>query len=312
MKISTIIPAYNCAKYLRRAVESLLATGDDDHEIIVVDDGSSDATLKVSKELHDEHGDCVRLATHPGGANRGVSATRNLGIELSRGELIAFLDADDYVFPHRYQSAREILEHRADVDGVYQLCALEFETEHERSKWWDHRTTFGFESDSDPAQLIMKLLSGTCFHANALVVRRSLLARSGLFDPGRKIAEDCHLWFRMAIAGTLVAGDLNQPVSVYWRNGDSVYQPALELRIPMVQAMTSFWTWMIANYPNAPQRKDISRAISEYILNGMHTARSSGRHSLAWRLAWESAWDFKPLLKERRWYGQVLRMMAGR
>lgn len=311
MRISTIIPAYNCEKYLQRAVESLLATDDSNHEIVIVEDGSTDATLELARELSEKYHAQVRLVTHPDRRNRGVAATRNLGVQVSEGEFIAFLDADDYVFPHRYQSARKILT-CSEVDGVYQLCRLEFENEQARHAWWDRRQTFGFETSIDPDRLILELLRGTCWATSAIVVRRSMLARSGLFDPGRKIAEDCHLWFRMAIAGKLVAGDLNQPVSVYWRNGDSAYQPALELRIPMVQAMTSFWTWMLANYPNAPQRKDISRAISEYILNGILSARSSGRHSLAWRLAWESAWDFKPLLKERRWYGQVLRMMAGR
>lgn len=312
MKISTIIPAYNGAPYLRRAVESLLATDDSSLEIVIVDDGSNDATLTIARKLEVEYANIVQVATHADGRNRGVSATRNRGMEISTGELIAFLDADDYVLPHRFQSAREILTNHPDVDGVYQLSALEFEKEQDRKNWWDDRTMFGFETILRSDKLILALLSGECFHTSAIVFRRSLLARSGTFDPGRKIAEDCHLWFRMAVAGQLVAGDLSQPVSVYWRNGASAYQPAPELRIDMIRAMTSFWNWMRIHYPDSPQRTEISRTIAEYILNGMHSARSHGQRKLAWQVALESAWRYQPVLRQRRWYGQVARMVLGR
>lgn len=312
MKISTVIPAYNCEKYLRRAVESLLATNDADQEIVIVEDGSADATLDVARALQQEYSDIVQLATHPEGANRGVSATRNLGMKISNGELIAFLDADDFVLPHRFQSAREILAGNPDVDGVHQLAALEFANDDARKAWWDDRQTFGFETELHPEQLIQELLTGACFHTSAIVFRRSLLSRSGDFDAHRKLAEDCHLWFRMSISGKLVSGDLSQPVSVYWRHGESAYQPAPELRMDMIRAMTSFWQWLKATYPNALQRDVISQLIAEYVLQGMHVARMSGRRKFAWQLALESAWRYAPLLSYRRWYGQVARMALGR
>ncbi len=312
MKISTVIPAYNSAKYLRRAVESLLATKDANHEIVIVEDGSTDGTLEVARTLQREYAEIVRLMTHPGGQNRGVSASRNLGIEYSTGELIALLDADDYVYPHRYQSARDILATNPEVDGVYQLCALEFEDELARTGWWDDRRTFGFENAIQPDQLILQLLRGTCWATSAIVFRRSLLARAGRFDTARKLAEDCHLWFRMATVGKLVAGDLSQPVSVYWRHGESAYQPDPKLRINMIRAMTSFWHWVTTHFPSTPKRREISQSIAEYILYGMDSARKSGQRTLAWQVALESAWRYRPLMRQRRWYGQMARMALGR
>lgn len=312
MRISTIIPVYNAAAYLRRAVESLIATRDPDLEIVLVDDGSRDDSVKIAQALQQEHPQCIRIAAHPGGENCGVSATRNLGIEISTGEWLALLDADDYVYPHRFQSARDILSERPDVDGVYQLCGMEFATETARQNWWSTNMTFGFDHPVEPPRLIFELLRGTCWATSAIVFRRSLLSRTGLFDPQLKLAEDCHLWFRMAIAGTLVAGDLSTPVSVYWRHEESAHQPSPKLRIPMIRAMTAFRQWMQAYDPHDLRYAEVSRQITEYILQGISTARSGGHRQLAWQIALESACRHTALVTYRRWYGHVARMALGR
>ncbi|HET6422245.1 MAG TPA: glycosyltransferase family A protein, partial [Planctomycetaceae bacterium] len=189
MKISTIIPVYNGAAYLRRAVDSLLATRDPDLEIVIVDDGSQDDSAAIADALQHEFPGCVRFARHPRGENRGVSATRNAGIQVSTGEWLALLDADDYVRPHRFDSARSILSTRPEVDGVYQLCEMEFATEQARQTWWNTKTTFGFEQPIDPQELIFALLRGACWATSAVVFRRSLLGRTGMFDPQLKLAE---------------------------------------------------------------------------------------------------------------------------
>ncbi len=312
MRISTVIPVYNAEATLRRAVESLLATRDPDLEIVLVDDGSRDGSRDVAQALQQEHSECVRTATHPGGENRGVSATRNLGIEISSGEWLALLDADDYVHPYRFLSARTILSQKPEIDGVYQLCALEFADDHARECWWNEKTTFGFDRAIDPVELIFELLRSVCWATSAIVFRRSLLQRTGGFDPRLKLAEDCHLWFRMAMAGTLAAGDLSQPVSVYWRHGDSAHQPSPELRIPMIRAMTSFRRWMLTHCPHDPRVARVSRQIAEYILQGISTARTGGHRQLAWQIALESACRYAPLVTYRRWYGHVARMALGR
>lgn len=311
MKISTIIPAFNCEAYLRRAVESLLATNDPDQEIVIVDDGSRDATLEIAHALQNEHPRIISVKTHPGGGNCGVSTTRNRGIEHSTGELIALLDADDYIYPHRFESARAILSENPDVDGVYQLSVLEFANDQARRAWWDDKLTFGFTTAIPPERLIFELLRGHCWATSAIVFRRSLLNRAGVFEPNLRLSEDCHLWFRMAIAGKLVAGDLSRPVSVYWRHGESAHQPSPELRLPMIHAMTSFWRWLKLNAPLDPRCHEISRSISEYILHGISSSRTTGRRQLAWKIAMASAWRFSPVMAYRRWYGHVARMALG-
>lgn len=86
--VSVIIPVYNAEEFLAEAIGSVLAQSYQPLEIIVVDDGSTDGTAEVASSF----GEMVRYAYQP---NRGPSAARNRGLEMARGELISFLDADD-------------------------------------------------------------------------------------------------------------------------------------------------------------------------------------------------------------------------
>ena len=312
MRISTIIPAFNCEPYLRRAVESLLATEYPDLEIVIVDDGSRDQTLAVAKSLHREHPQVVRVVTHPGGRNRGVSATCNLGIESSTGEWLALLHADDHVYPHRFDSARAILSEQSDVDGVYQLGELVGGDAQARPGWWNDQTTFGCTLAIPPERLIFELLRGFCWATSTLVFRRSLLTKTGPFDPRLKLAEDCHLWFRMVVSGKLVAGDLQRPVSAYRRHGASADQPSAALRLDMIRAMSSFARWLRVVQPRDPRHPAISRSIADYILNGISEARTNGQRQLAWSIALKSPGMFPQLTSDPRWYGHLARMTAGR
>lgn len=93
-KISVIIPAYNADKFIRGCIESVQAQSFSDTEIIVVDDGSTDATAETVKTLAETH-ENLRLVQHP--ENRGLFSARITGVEASAGEYIAFVDADDKI-----------------------------------------------------------------------------------------------------------------------------------------------------------------------------------------------------------------------
>ena len=93
VEISVIIAAYNVENYLERAIRSILDQSFDEFEIIVVDDGSSDKTGEIAKNLAEEDERiCVNQLE-----NRGVSAARNFAIEKASGKYIYFMDSDDYV-----------------------------------------------------------------------------------------------------------------------------------------------------------------------------------------------------------------------
>ncbi|QBZ87617.1 glycosyltransferase family 2 protein [Pseudomonas viciae] len=95
--ISVVIPAYNYAKTLPRAVNSVVAQlRDAQAELLVIDDGSTDATPQVLEQLLVEHAGCFRVLRKPNG---GLSSVRNRGIEEARGQYLIFLDADDEMAP---------------------------------------------------------------------------------------------------------------------------------------------------------------------------------------------------------------------
>lgn len=89
--ISIIIPAYNCERFIERCVYSLLKQSFQDFEIVAINDGSTDDTLRVLREIDDSH---LRVYTQK---NQGPAKTRNRGIDLARGEYLMFVDSDDYV-----------------------------------------------------------------------------------------------------------------------------------------------------------------------------------------------------------------------
>ena len=106
---SVIIPVYNGAETVGRAIESVLAQTYPAHEVIVVDDGSIDVTAKVVEQF----GSRVRYIYQP---NAGVAAARNVGVKHATGEWLAFLDADDWYYPDRLRWHAEWIQEDAGLD----------------------------------------------------------------------------------------------------------------------------------------------------------------------------------------------------
>ena len=108
--VSIVMPAYNCEKYVVEAINSILAQTYRNWELLVLDDGSKDDTLRIIEEFSQKDS---RIKALPNGKNIGVSATRNRGIELASGEWIAFLDSDDMWKPEKLEKQFEIVEKEA-------------------------------------------------------------------------------------------------------------------------------------------------------------------------------------------------------
>lgn len=312
-RISAVVPAYNCAPYLRRAVESLLATNQPELEIVIVDDGSRDETLKIASQLVRDYPHTVFVYHHPQHANLGVSATRNMGLQQCTGDYICFLDADDYVYPHRFDRALSVLREQPHVDGVHELAELIFETPEAASQWFaDHNGLFGFGKSVPAEELLTTLLTGFCWATSAVLFRRKLLSQTGVFDTSLRIAEDCHLWFRMALSGTLVSGELGRPVSAYWRRTTSAFRPTAINRLHMIRAMTSFHGWARERGTDSHRLGRIEQSIEKYILVGLASARESNEHKLAWRIASHAVRQFPGIAWQRSFRGQLARMAIGR
>lgn len=120
MKISVIIPAYNIADCIERCIKSVCAQTHEDIEILVIDDGSTDDTARIAKDL--AAGDPrIRVISKENG---GTSSARNLGIKEAAGEYIGFVDADDYVSPDMYEKLLNMLTDPPISDGKKQKLLI--------------------------------------------------------------------------------------------------------------------------------------------------------------------------------------------
>lgn len=124
MLLSILVPCYNTERWVAQAIESALAQTWPEKEVIVVDDGSTDCSLEVIKSF----GNRIRWETQ---ANRGANATRSRLLELSRGEWLQYLDADDYLLPNKVARQMEFLALHPQMDVVFGPVTLEHWTERE-------------------------------------------------------------------------------------------------------------------------------------------------------------------------------------
>lgn len=207
-KFSVVIPLYNKAPHVTRAIESALAQTRAAHEVIVVDDGSTDGSLEIVRALDDPR--ITILTRSPPGP--GGYAARNLGVETATGDWVAFLDADDLWYPeHLGNLARAIgasptpvgcafsrfMIREAGKDRVYPMAEAILRT----------------DAANDLATIIRAwLATKRCpMWTGAVAFRRSLLIEAGLFPAGRaRRGGDKDLWLRcLALSPAAYAPDIS-------------------------------------------------------------------------------------------------------
>lgn len=188
--VSIIMPCYNAAAHLPRSVGSVLAQTFSDWELIAVDDGSNDGTLAWLRSQ-----DVVRLRVL-GQANQGVSAARNAGLELARGDYLAFLDADDTWKEDFIEKLVAALSKRPDAVLAY--CGWQ------NLGLPDRRCEPFIPPDYENASKAETLFAGCRWPIHAVLVKRDAVIKAGGFDSTLSNAEDFALWLRVAIAAPII------------------------------------------------------------------------------------------------------------
>lgn len=116
-KVSVITIFYEAEAHFREAIDSVLAQDFDDFELLLVDDGSTDSSSAIARD-YEKRDARVRYLEHPGHVNRGMSATRNLGVAKAKADLIAFIDADDRWRPSKLREQIALMDRMPEVDAV--------------------------------------------------------------------------------------------------------------------------------------------------------------------------------------------------
>jgi glycosyltransferase involved in cell wall biosynthesis len=117
--VSAVIVVRDGERFLEEAITSVVSQTYEAWELIVVDDGSTDSSPAIVRRFAERRPDRIRLVAHPGHANLGISASRNLGVRHSSGELIGFLDSDDVWVPEKTSEQVAILAHHPQAAMVY-------------------------------------------------------------------------------------------------------------------------------------------------------------------------------------------------
>jgi glycosyltransferase involved in cell wall biosynthesis len=180
--VSIVLPTYNRSRLVCRAVDSVLAQSYGAFELIVVDDGSTDAT----ENRLESYGNRITVIKQP---NRGVSAARNAGIEAASGQFIALLDSDDVWLPRKLE--RQIAFFKACPGAA--ICQTE-------EIWIRNgvRVNPGKRHKKHSGMIFEKTLPLCLVSPSAVMLRKSLFEKVGLFDESLPACEDYDLWLRIS------------------------------------------------------------------------------------------------------------------
>ena len=206
--VSVVIPAFNAARWLPVSIESVLGQTWEDRELIVVDDGSTDATEAVVTSYG-------RRLTYVRTPNTGAAAARNRGVALARGEYVAFLDADDAWFPLKLERQLTLFAKEPELRWVY-ADALVIEE-------GGHGTPYSVGSSTTlwSGDVLSRLLLHDFVCTATVVARRDALREVGSFQelPLYRAVEDWDLWLRMAARHSV--GCVPEPLALYRLQTDS-------------------------------------------------------------------------------------------
>jgi len=191
--VSVIIPAFNAAGFIRDCLDSVFGQeGRFALDVIVVDDGSSDETVKICRAYE------LRCFEQE---NRGPAAARNVALDHARGEFIAFLDSDDLWPAGKLARQLDFLQAHAEIGLVVGDCRQFDEGGHFSSTFFE---SSGRDPDywEDPVRIkraYAKLIDANFVTTGAVVMRRSSAELAGRFDEDLRLVEDLEYWLRAAL-----------------------------------------------------------------------------------------------------------------
>ncbi|HET6373823.1 MAG TPA: glycosyltransferase [Candidatus Polarisedimenticolia bacterium] len=184
-RVSVVIPAYNAARFLGEALDSVFAQRLEDPEVVVVDDGSTDGTASIARG----YGRGVQVIVQP---KSGSARARNAGLMATTAPLVAFLDADDLWTPDKTSLQVEVLEREPALSLVFSDTMSFREGGPDGRSYFEER---GYDGRCRASSIFLYDMIMT----STVIVRRACLGVCGVFDESLPIGQDTDLWFRIAL-----------------------------------------------------------------------------------------------------------------
>ena len=229
--ISIVIPFRNTEKFLHEAIESVLGQSSHNWELLLVDDGSSDRSPLIASSYVKTYPKKIRMLTHDGRRNLGVSATRNLGLSQARGRYACFLDADDVFLPDKLKEEVKILEANPEafaVCGAYQYWYGWTGSANDVGR--DFTVTLGIEAErlyQPPALLIHNLRAGGRKPGtSSIMLRRDRLSFDVCDESFKGLGDDQVFWAKLSLSAPLFVTD--KCLFKYRQHSDSLCAEAMK------------------------------------------------------------------------------------
>jgi glycosyltransferase involved in cell wall biosynthesis len=207
-QVSVLIPAYNAAWCVGRAIDSVLTQSFRDFEVIVVDDGSTDDTASVLSH----YGGALRVVSK---LNGGLSSARNSGIQASRGRYVAFLDADDWWLADKLQRQVDLMISRPELAFCSTAAKLQGPAGEALGEWYCGRC-----SGQPALEAIFAVNAFVAGSASSVLARRDAFERTGGYDEGLRSLEDIDMWMRLAAVGGYAC--IDEPLAVILKRPGSM------------------------------------------------------------------------------------------
>lgn len=225
MRFSVIIPLYNKAPYVAKAIGSVLSQSFGDYELIIMDDGSRDASFEVASKAIEGHDKCHLHRQQ----NAGVSMARNNAVALSQGEYLCFLDADDWWEPMFLEEMDRFIDEFPDA-GIFGANYTIVNEAKKKTRVANVGVEDGFEKGYiHYCQVYAKTLAMPLWTGAVCVPRRVFDEMRG-FPKGIKLGEDFLLWIRVALKYKVAF--LNKPLSYYNQDVDVANRGVGRLQSP--------------------------------------------------------------------------------
>ena len=213
MRFSVIIPLYNKAPYVAKAIESVLAQTFNDFELVIVDDGSKDNSAEIAAQAIEGHDHCRLIRQE----NAGVSMARNNGVALSQGEYLCFLDADDWWEPAFLEETAKLIAEFPEA-GIYGTNYTIVNETKRKTRVSPIGVEPGFvKGYINYCQVYAKTLAMPLW-TGAVCIPRGVFEEVDGFNPRLKMGEDFDLWLRIAIHHKVAF--LNNPLAFYNQDVD--------------------------------------------------------------------------------------------